>query len=95
MTDFAFRWTCTCHPHDDRVQAVRSFRYDEAEARIRELEAAIDWVMNDAKYKAPEQVDAFMVGRWIATLYAARCPTAETDCVERSKDYVPSDAGEQ
>jgi len=41
------------------------------EERIIELEAAIDWVINDAKYKAPEQMDAYTANRWLDVLRRA------------------------
>jgi hypothetical protein len=41
------------------------------ELRICELESAIKWVLRDAAYKAPEQIDAAMAQRWMARLQSA------------------------
>lgn len=41
------------------------------EIRISELESAIKWVLRDASYKAPEQIDAAMAARWMGRLRSA------------------------
>jgi hypothetical protein len=47
-------------------------------ARVVTLEAAVDWVLNDAAFKAPEQIGE--VGyRWIEVLREARWPTEGSD----------------
>jgi hypothetical protein len=59
-------------------QARTNHEMNESQSRIRQLEAAIRWVLNDAKYKAPEQVDSFMVGRWFSRLNMVLTTPAET-----------------
>jgi hypothetical protein len=54
----------------DAVMELRE-RGDAAEARVKELEAAVEWVLNDALYKAPEQIGV-VPERWIDRLKEAR-----------------------
>lgn len=64
-----------------RLRSIHDFEHDETEAvceeAARELERlreAIQWVVRDAAYKAPEQMGAAMAARWIDRLQSALAP---------------------
>lgn len=48
--------------------------YTAIDDRMRKLENAIAWVIKDAAYKTPEQIDPAMARRWIEHLQSALSP---------------------
>jgi hypothetical protein len=51
---------------NQEIAALRASR-DAERAEVARLRAAIEWVLNDAYYKAPEQIDE-VARRWISRL---------------------------
>lgn len=49
---------------------------EAAQAEIAQLRATIQWVVRDAAYKAPEQINAQMVQRWVKRLRSALADAA-------------------
>ena len=43
------------------------------------LRDAVEWVIRDASYKAPEQIDAEITERWLARLKSALEPSDSAD----------------
>lgn len=54
------------------IKMVSISDYDTIAERLKYYERAVEWVLNDMKYKAPEQVDHICAERWYLELSQAK-----------------------
>lgn len=60
------KWMDSVKAHTNTLKACQRL-----EAEVARLREAINWVLKDMSYKAPEQMDAEMAARWAERLGAA------------------------